>query len=153
MRPCLTLMAHSAPNTNYFDAQWLDRVSVGLDDDGRHLLMKAVDWAQERLEGAAATTGEPLNRHCAGAAVILAGLGSDAATRASALLSVTPEQGEASGEKQDVVLKAFGPEIATLVQGTRALLRLARVTAQARDTRVGGVDQKEMQRKMLLAMA
>lgn len=146
-------MAHSVPNTNYFDAQWLDRVSLGLDDDGRHLLMKAVDWAQERLEGAAATTGEPLNRHCAGAALILAGLGSDAATRASALLSVTPDQGEAPGEKQDVVLKAFGPEIATLVQGTRALLRLARVTAQARDTHVGGVDQKEMQRKMLLAMA
>src|SRR5690606_10719963 len=64
-----------------------------------------------------------------------------------------PEQGEASGEKQDVVLKAFGPEIATLVQGTRALLRLARVAAQARESEVGGIDQKEMQRKMLLAMA
>jgi len=83
-------------------------------------------------------------------ALILRDLGSDAATRAGALLAVQPvPAGELS--RADPLRKAFGPEVATLVQGARALLHLGAVAGRAGDE--SGADQKEMQRKMLLAMA
>ncbi|NMK47659.1 bifunctional (p)ppGpp synthetase/guanosine-3',5'-bis(diphosphate) 3'-pyrophosphohydrolase, partial [Achromobacter sp. Bel] len=47
----------------------------------------------------------------------------------------------------------FGAEVARLVQGTRALLRLGVVARQASDAEAESGSQKEMQRKMLLAMA
>src|SRR5690606_15458171 len=97
-----------------------------------------------------ASTGESLDAHAAAVVLILCGLGSDAATRAAALLAVQPvPAGEVT--RTDPVRKAFGPEITTLVQGVRALLRLGTVAGRAGD--VSGADQKEMQRKMLLAMA
>lgn len=134
-----------------FDAAWLEDASVGLDEAGRLLLMQAADWVREPLRAVQASTGEPLDTHCAAVAVILAELGSDAETRASALLAVQPvPAGEVA--RQDPLHKAFGPEVMTLVQGARALLRLGQVAGRAHDDPSGG-DQKEMQRKMLLAMA
>src|SRR5690606_21564466 len=44
-------------------------------------------------------------------------------------------------------------EVLSLVQGTRALLRLGQLTGQAADSTASDTEQKEMQRKMLLAMA
>src|SRR5690606_6134592 len=112
-------------------------------------------WVQAADTGAVLSTGEPLAGHGAGVVRILAELGADAQTRASALLTVLPQVANgADSAKQDPMRKAFGGEIMSLVQGTRALQRLGQVATQtSNDVRVQGSDQKEMQRKMLLAMA
>lgn len=138
-----------------FDEGWLARAGEGLDEAGRQLLTLAAQWVRGPLLGLAATTGEPLDGHSAAVACILAELGTDAETRASALLAVLPGDHPASGAgaRQDPLRKAFGTEVVSLVQGTRALLRLGHLAGQASDSAATGTDQKEMQRKMLLAMA
>src|SRR5690606_27756611 len=108
------------------------------------------EWVRTPLRGMSASTGEPLDAHSAAVVVLLAELGSDAVTRAASLLAVLPAT--ADGEaRQDPMRKAFGAEVATLVQGVRALLRLGRVAGRTDDEADGS--QREMQRKMLLAMA
>ncbi len=149
MTPMPTLPESDAPP---FDAPWFAEAGRGLDDAGRGLLAKAVQWVREPLSGLQASTGEPLDQHCAAVARTLAELGTDADTRASALLAVLPADGSRD-PGQDAMRKDFGPAVVSLVQGTRALLRLGHMAAQARDSAAAGTDQKEMQRKMLLAMA
>lgn len=138
-----------------FDAAWFKSACTGLDEQGTDLLAKAVQWVREPLAGLTASTGEPLGEHCAEVVLILAELGTDAETRASALITVLPlaAPDSAAGTRQDPLRKAFGSEVVSLVQGTRALLRLGYLTGQAADSTASGNDQKEMQRKMLLAMA
>lgn len=137
-----------------FDTLWFQRAIVGLDDTGQQLLAQAVQWAAEPLQGVNASTGEPLDEHCAAVVLVLAQLGTDAATRASALLTVLPQQQTATGNRADEPLrKAFGTEVMSLVQGTRALLRLGHLAGQANEQAPSGNDQNEKQRKMLLAMA
>ena len=79
----------------------------------------------------------------------------DAATRAAALLAALPTDltAPAPALRNDPVAAAFGQEVARLVQGTRALLRLGVVARHASDVAAESGSQKEMQRKMLLAMA
>ncbi|NYT81837.1 bifunctional (p)ppGpp synthetase/guanosine-3',5'-bis(diphosphate) 3'-pyrophosphohydrolase [Alcaligenaceae bacterium] len=135
-----------------FDAQWFKRACADLDESGCQLLKDAADWAREHTTGLLATTGEPLAEHSAEVVLILAELGTDAQARASALLTVLrPEN--TRNERDDPLFKRFGPEVMSLVQGTRALLRLGHLAGQATDQAATGTDQKEMQRKMLLAMA
>ncbi|MGB3287737.1 MAG: bifunctional (p)ppGpp synthetase/guanosine-3',5'-bis(diphosphate) 3'-pyrophosphohydrolase [Burkholderiaceae bacterium] len=138
-----------------FDAGWLARAGEGLDEAGMGVLALAAEWVREPLLNLKATTGERLDAHSAAVACILADLGTDAETRASALLAVLPDDHPAGavGARQDPLRKAFGPEVVALVQGTRALLRLGTLAGQASDSAATGTDQKEMQRKMLLAMA
>ncbi|CAB3676349.1 RelA/SpoT family protein [Achromobacter pestifer] len=138
-----------------FDASWRQEVGVGLDADGVALIDQAVAWAIPRFEGQQALTGEPLAGHGAGVVRILAALHTDAATRASALLAALPTDlmAPAPALRNDPVAAAFGAEVARLVQGTRALLRLGVVARQASDAEAESGSQKEMQRKMLLAMA
>lgn len=141
-----------------FDAGWRARACAGLDEAGVDLLGRAVQWVREPLQGLQASTGEPLAAHGAAVVSILAELGTDAVTRAGALLTLLPPQ--ASGREgpqgrgaPDPLLKAFGAEVMSLVQGTRALLRLGNLAGQSSDSAAAGGDQKEKQRKMLLAMA
>ncbi len=148
----MPMIASSNTATPIFDSAWLEQVCADLDDEGRALVSKAVQWVREPLQSLVASTGEPLAQHSAAVVRILADLGTDAATRASALLTVMPVQSTGSG-KQDPVQKAFSPEVVSLVQGTRALLRLGRIAGQSSDVVASTGDQKEMQRKMLLAMA
>ncbi len=138
-----------------FNDEWFAHASKGLDEPGGKLLAQAVGWAEEPLAGLLAQTGEPLALHSAGVVRILADLGTDAATRASALITVLPVGADVAGAKksQDALRKDFGSEVVALVQGTRALLRLGNLAGQANDSATPGSDQKEMQRKMLLAMA
>jgi GTP pyrophosphokinase len=119
------------------------------------LIDQAVAWAIPRFEGQQALTGEPLASHGAGVVRILAALHTDAATRAAALLAALPTDlmAPAPALRNDPVAVAFGAEVARLVQGTRALLRLGVVARQASDAEAESGSQKEMQRKMLLAMA
>lgn len=154
----LVMSTNVLPDTRLppFDAPWYERVCIGLDDSGRALVAKAVDWVREPLKGLMASTGEPLAEHSAAVAEILAELGTDAATRASSLITVMPEAvAPANGGRgaEPLLRNAFDPEVVALVQGTRALLRFGHLAAQSRDSTAQGGDQKEMQRKMLLAMA
>ncbi|MBB5216752.1 RelA/SpoT family protein [Parapusillimonas granuli] len=140
------------PEKSPFDAQWFERACADLDENGRRLLRDAADWAGEHATGILATTGEPLAQHSAAVVLILAELGTDAQARASALLTVLRPD-SSRNERDDPLFKRFGPEVMSLVQGTRALLRLGHLAGQATDQATAGTDQKEMQRKMLLAMA
>ena len=138
-----------------FDAAWRKEAGAGLDVDGLALLDRAVAWAEPRFEGQHALTGEPLAGHGAGVVRVLAALQTDAATRAAALLAALPTDlmAPAPSLRNDPIAAAFGAEVARLVQGAWALLRLGVVARQASDAAAESGSQKEMQRKMLLAMA
>jgi len=136
-----------------FGPQWLEQVSIDLDPDGRELLARAAQWASRHLPGEQASTGEPLATHCAGAVNILTALGADAATRASALLCTVSAPGDNDSSSTEALHAAFGGEIVELVQGARALLRLSHVSAKPQAGGQAPANQKEMRRKMLLAMA
>ncbi|ARP95909.1 RelA/SpoT family protein [Bordetella genomosp. 13] len=138
-----------------FDAAWRQAATAGLDDEGARLVERAAAWAEPRFDGQLALTGEPLRTHAAGVACLLARLQTDAATRAAALLASLPHDpmAPAPALRNDPVATEFGAEVARLVQGARALLRLGAVARQASDAAADTGSQKEMQRKMLLAMA
>ncbi|WP_376843849.1 RelA/SpoT family protein, partial [Bordetella pertussis] len=112
-------------------------------------------WAWPRFEAQKALTGEPLASHAAGAVRILASLHTDQATRVAAVLASLPADLNAPAPtlRNDPVASEFGVEVARLVQGARALLRLGIVARHASDSEAESGSQKEMQRKMLLAMA
>ncbi|WP_050847810.1 RelA/SpoT family protein, partial [Bordetella pertussis] len=96
-----------------------------------------------------------LASHAAGAVRILASLHTDQATRVAAVLASLPADLNAPAPtlRNDPVASEFGVEVARLVQGARALLRLGIVARHASDSEAESGSQKEMQRKMLLAMA
>ncbi|OZI45376.1 GTP pyrophosphokinase [Bordetella genomosp. 5] len=138
-----------------FDATWRQQAGDGLDAAAQAGLDQVVAWAWPQIDGQSMPTGEPLSNHAAGVVRILASLQTDAATRAAAVLAVLPSDlnAPAPALRNDPIATAFGAEIARLVQGARALLRLGIVARQASDSAAGSGSQKEMQRKMLLAMA
>ena len=138
-----------------FHEAWRERAEKGLSEADCRLLGEAVAWAADTLAGRLADTGEPLAVHAAGVAVILADIGADAQARAAAVLTMLPPaEGGRSHSDVERMRKAFGSAVATLVQGARSLLRLGHITGTAAPEQgPHGQDQKEMRRKMLLAMA
>ncbi|MFC4274993.1 RelA/SpoT family protein [Achromobacter aloeverae] len=138
-----------------FDAAWLDAAAAGLDAAGRAQLESAARWVADRYTGQQSVTGEPLVVHAAGVARVLAGLHTDAATRVAAVLAALPVDLQAPPQnlRADPLAAAFGDDVARLVQGAYALLRLGVMARHASDSAAGSGTQKEMQRKMLLAMA
>ncbi|AZW32119.1 RelA/SpoT family protein [Bordetella bronchiseptica E014] len=150
------MSATSAPDTpTPFDDAWRQLAAAGLDDAGQRQLAHAAAWAWPRFEAQKALTGEPLASHAAGAVRILASLHTDQATRVAAVLASLPADLNAPAPtlRNDPVASEFGVEVARLVQGARALLRLGIVARHASDSEAESGSQKEMQRKMLLAMA
>ncbi|HEX7747118.1 MAG TPA: bifunctional (p)ppGpp synthetase/guanosine-3',5'-bis(diphosphate) 3'-pyrophosphohydrolase [Bordetella sp.] len=136
------------------DAAWLQAAGADLDEDGAHLLARVAAWAGPRFQAQQALTGEPLINHAAGVVRLLAGLQTDAPTRAAALLAaLPPETLPASTSRSDPIAAEFGAQTAKLLAGSQALLRLNVTARQASDSEAASGDQKEMQRKMLLAMA
>src|SRR5699024_4934968 len=78
--------------------------------------------------------GERIDTHCAAMIHILQQLGADVPTQAAALLAYMPEEvGEIA--QREKLQAAFGTQVNTLVQGTRSLYRIAKITAQDHDTR------------------
>ena len=137
-----------------FDADWLQAAGAGLDEEGSRLLAHAASWAEPRFQEQQALTGEPLSGHAAEVVRLLASLHTDAPTRAAALLaSLPPEALPAATSRNDPIAAEFGAETARLLAGSHALLRLNVTARQASDSAAASGDQKEMQRKMLLAMA
>ena len=136
-----------------FDDTWRVHAEKGLDEAGRKLLSEAVEWAANGLIERQAGTGEPLGVHAAGVVLILAEIAADAQARAAAILTMLPSEDQAQADL-DRMRKAFGASVVTLVQGARSLLRLGYFAGTAvPDRGPHGQDQKEMRRKMLLAMA
>src|SRR3546814_5266303 len=139
-----------------FDPAWGDAAGVGLDDAGRELVVKAARWVTEPLSGVRAGTGEQLDRHCAATVEILAGIGVDAATRASALIAVMPEAPDGTaGARHDSLRREFGPEVVSLVQGTSALLRLGERAGQSSDSAASRSEEhtSELQSLMRISYA
>ncbi|ALM83969.1 bifunctional (p)ppGpp synthetase/guanosine-3',5'-bis(diphosphate) 3'-pyrophosphohydrolase [Bordetella sp. N] len=137
------------------DAAWLDAAAAGLDAAGRAQLERAARSVADRFAGQQSITGEPLDVHAAGVARVLASLHTDAATRVAAVLAALPAdlQTPPQNLRIDPVAAEFGDDVARLVQGAHALLRLGVMARHASDSAADTGTQKEMQRKMLLAMA
>lgn len=127
-----------------------------MNEDDEALLRRAAELSSQWLRDQCTATGEPLIAHALGAAKILSGMQADPATRTAALLVATLEvsKPDLSQVRQlDAIKEQFGAEIARLVQGTRELLRLGTIASGASDGANDAPMQKEMLRKMLLAMA
>ncbi len=134
------------PGQELFDA-WM----TGLDDTARPVLERACGWVRDHYVEDQTSGGEPLVDHSSEVVRILAGLNSDTETRLTALLLCLPEH---QGRAMDPLQKVFGVEVGKLLQGTRALLRLGEVAREINQSSPSDqFDQKEMLRKMLLAMA
>jgi GTP pyrophosphokinase len=138
-----------------FDDAWMQAAGAGLTEAGAATLAQAVAWAVPRFAGNLLASGEPYALHAAGTVRILAGLQTDAATRVAAMLAALPPDpsGAVLGARDCPILQTFGAEVTRLVQGWRALLRLNIMARQAQDSATESGSQKEMLRKMLLAMA
>ena len=108
----------------------------------RDLLLRAYYFARDAHAGQTRASGEPYVSHSVAVASILVGLRLDAATIAAALLHDVPED---TPHSLDEVREAFGPEIASLVDG---VTKLGRIEWKSREER-----QAENLRKMFLAMA
>ena len=140
-------------NASRFD---LDKLIGGFEAADRSTVQQALEWVAPKLVDHLTGGGETLLAHAFETAKILAGLQADVATRVAALLMLTPEVagiGSAKTPTPDPIDEQFGTEIGQLVQGTRALSRLGSLASGATDGALNSLDQKEMLRKMLLAMA
>jgi len=145
-------MPAATPASHVFDADWLVAASAGLDAVGSALIAQAVHWAQAQWtqsEPLFATPAESFAQHGAGVARILADLHADADTRAAGILAAAPD----GMVTIDSLASNFGSDVARLVQGAHALTRLGATTRASSDSVAASGEQKEMLRKMVLAMA
>jgi GTP pyrophosphokinase len=109
------------------------------------LVRRAYDYAAESHEGQRRATGGPFIEHPAAVALLMAQLGMDPPSIAAALLHDVPED---TARTNDDLRRAFGDEIARLVEG---VTKLSRVGGQ----RTASAEQRQAEdlRKMFLAMA
>ncbi len=133
-----------------FTAEWLQRVSADLPTPQQEKLALAVQRTEPLIHGLCTPVGEPLDSHSAAVLEILQDLNADAYTRICALLAVLEAKDQL---KHEELKNEFGSQVATMVGGARALYALGILAAKAHDQAATGTDQKEMKRKMLLAMA
>ncbi|ETF01663.1 GTP pyrophosphokinase [Advenella kashmirensis W13003] len=138
------------------DSAWMDAVCAGLDEAGRSMVEKAIDWCAPILQRAEIATGEPSIQHAKGVLRILSLLQLDAATLVAALVLAIPIdlEDESEVDRKDELISLFGLETFSLINGSRALLRIGAIARNASSRgRNESSDQREMLRKMLLAMA
>lgn len=133
-----------------FTEDWLHRVAADLPIAQQQKLQLAMQHVEPLIHGMYTPWGEPLDSHIAAVIEVLHDLNADAHTRICALLAVVPENEKV---KHEAIKKEFGEQVATMVGGARALYHIGELAAQAHDQAATGTDQKEMKRKMLLAMA
>ena len=133
-----------------FTSEWLERVGADLAPDLQQKLQLATDYIEPLITGLSTPMGEPLDAHGAAVVEILQALNVDASTRISALLAILQEKSQV---KHEFLQKEFGSKVATMVGGAQALYRIGVLASKAHDQAATGTDQKEMKRKMLLAMA
>ena len=133
-----------------FTSEWLERIGADLAPDLQQKLQLATDYIEPLITGLSTPMGEPLDAHGAAVVEILQALNVDASTRISALLAILQEKSQV---KHEFLQKEFGSKVATMVGGAQALYRIGVLASKAHDQAATGTDQKEMKRKMLLAMA
>lgn len=111
------------------------------------LIRRAYAYAADAHEGQTRATGGPYVEHPAAVAMLMAQLGMDPQGIAAALLHDVPED---TPRTNDDIRRAFGDEIARLVEG---VTKLSKVGGQRSAT--GTVEQRQAEdlRKMFLAMA
>lgn len=145
----------TVPGATVFDAAWQEAAYAGLSPTEVAVVQDAQTWMLARLADGRMITGEPLDSHAAGLAVILASMQVDGAARAAAFIAtaLADEPLPVPGRGKDPLVGRFDAEIARLVQGYRSLIRLGQVTRDADDHGEDRPVQAEMLRKMLLAMA
>lgn len=134
----------------------LESLVAGLIPDDQEQVRQTARWACVQLTTLRNAAGESHLEHALGSAQILSDMQADAATRCAALLVGVPDEFFAKVPREPSAQPSaspLSPEIARLVQGTRALLRLGSIAKGASDAAVDPTAQKEMLRKMLLAMA
>ncbi len=134
----------------------MDAVCNGLDDQGRATLEQAIRWCEPTLQEASIATGEPSVRHAKGVLRILSLLQLDVATLVAALVLSIPIdlESESDQDRKSELIKRFGLETFNLINGSRALLRIGAIARSASSQGHNeSRDQREMLRKMLLAMA
>ena len=134
----------------------LESLVAGLIPDDQEQVRQTARWACVQLATLRNAAGESHLEHALGSAQILSDMQADAATRCAALLVGVPDEFFAKVPREPSAQPSaspLSPEIARLVQGTRALLRLGSIAKGASDAAVDPTAQKEMLRKMLLAMA
>ena len=128
--------------------------AAGIDDaEAGGLLARARSFAGPLLEGRTFGTGEGAMAHADGVEVILKGIGASPVLRAAAYLVYASEY---LNQPEDVIRRAFGDELAGLVEHTRALVQVQRNARDAWGDEVNGpwpVQQIERVRKMLLAFS
>lgn len=120
------------------------------DEAGQTALVRSRAFAEPLLAGQRLDTGEDALAHAEGVAAILQAIGAAPAMRAAAYLVYA---GDHLQRPEEVVVKAFGPSYARLVEHTRKLVQIQRA---ARDAVVGAerrAQQTERVRKMLLAFS
>ncbi len=134
----------------------MNAVCASLDDSGRQMVEKAVGWCEPILQNAHIATGEPSIHHAKGVLRILSLLQLDAATFVAALVLAIPIdlEDESERDRKNELIDLFGLEIFNLINGSRALLRIGAIARNASSQGYNeSSDQREMLRKMLLAMA
>ncbi len=134
----------------------MDAVCASLDDPGRQLVERAIAWCEPILQDAQIATGEPSVHHAKGVLRILSLLQLDAATLVAALVLAVPIDldDESERDRKNELIRQFGLEIFNLINGSRALLRIGAIARNASSQGHNeSSDQREMLRKMLLAMA
>lgn len=151
MSPTISTPTHHTQDSP-FTVQWLEKIQAKQPAAQQAVFEQAVRYAEPWLVGSRGRTGEPIDAHCAAMVEILQRLGADVPTQACALLAYIPEDADEAVQR-DKLQNEFGTEINTLVQGTRALYRIARITGGKEHDPRAHQDQREMKRKMLLAMA
>ncbi len=128
-------------------AELLDRVAEYLPEDKVSVVARAYAFAEQAHDGAFRLSGEPYIQHPLEAAYTVADLRLDASAVAAALMHDTMED---CGVTPAQLEKAFGPEIARLVEGTT---KLSKMHWRPPEGQPADGSQAENLRKMFLAMA
>ncbi|MCL6516522.1 bifunctional (p)ppGpp synthetase/guanosine-3',5'-bis(diphosphate) 3'-pyrophosphohydrolase [Alicyclobacillus sp.] len=122
--------------------QLCEKVASYAKAEDLELIRRAYRYAEEAHRGQLRRSGEPYITHPVAVAMILADLRLDATTLAAALLHDVVEDTKATDEE---IVRQFGAEVATLVDGVTKLKRIKFDSTEEQ--------QAENLRKMFMAMA
>jgi len=139
-------VVHALPDSGIDDAT-LERLAVGLPEEGAERLDAAVAFARQLYGDGKVGTGETAFDHGIGAALILASLHLDLDSRLAAILFAAPDFLDGARDKMTA---RWGETVARLVDGLYRLKNLRPLTV-ANGQNVAA--QAEILRKMLLALS
>lgn len=127
---------------------WLESIANGRPQSEIDFIRRACELAQRAHHGQTRASGEPYLQHSLAVANILADLRLDYETIAAAILHDVPEDTDVTLKEIEI---AFGPTVATLVDGVTKMGLIQEFRGQSTKSRKERA-QAESLRKMLLAM-